>query len=91
MLYLLIALQVADIITTIIALRGPAHEANPIVAWFIAKIGLVPGLIVTKGLAIAFFWYFQAQIPEVVFMLLCAFYVYIIYHNVQTIQKGRAK
>ena len=90
-LYLLIALQVADIITTIIALQGPAHESNPIIKKLMDKIGIVPALVLVKGGFIAFLWYYQAMLPQAVLLLLCAFYAYIIYHNVQTIKKGRAK
>lgn len=90
-LYLLIALQVADIVTTIIALNGPAHESNPILKKLMDKIGIVPALVLVKGGFIAFLLYFQTMLPQAVIWLLCAFYTYIIYHNVQTIRKGRAK
>lgn len=88
-LYLLILLQVADIVTTIIALQGPAHESNPVLKKLMDKIGVLPALLIVKGLAIAFFWYFQAMIPQAVFWLLCAFYVYIVYNNLMTIRKGK--
>lgn len=85
--YLLIALQVADIITTIIALRGPAHEANPLLARLMDKIGVVPTLILVKGAAISFFWYYQALLPNPLMWALCAFYVWIVFNNVKVIRK----
>ena len=88
-LYLLILLQVADIITTIIALRGPAHESNPILKKIMDRIGVVPALLLVKGGFIAFLWYYQAMLPEPLLWLLCAGYVWIVAHNIFTIKKGK--
>lgn len=88
--YILIALQIADVVTTIVALSGPAHEANPILKKIMDAIGVVPALVLIKGAAVAFFWFYQAMIPKPVFWMLCAFYVYIVYNNIVTIKKGMA-
>ena len=85
--YLLIALQVADIVTTIIALRGQAHEANPLLARLMEKIGVVPALLLIKCAFITFLWYYQALLPVELLWALCAFYVWIVWGNVQTIRK----
>lgn len=87
-LYILIALQVADIVTTIIALRGPAHEANPILKKMMDLIGVVPALLLIKGAFITFLWQYQALLPVELLWALCAFYVWIVLGNVQTIRKG---
>ena len=88
--YLLILLQLADVITTIIALERPAHEANPLLKKIMDAIGIIPALVLVKGGFVAFLWYYQALLPIALIVGLCAFYVYIVYHNIETIKKGRA-
>lgn len=88
--YLLIVLQVADVITTIIALDGPAHEANPLLSWLMDRLGVVPTLVMVKGTAISFFWYYQDQLPVALMWGLCAFYLWIVYGNIRTIQHGKS-
>jgi len=88
MLYLLILLQVADIITTLIAFQGPAHEGNKFLKPIMDQIGVVPTLLLTKGGFIAFLWAYQALLPVPVIVGLCGFYVWIVWGNVQTIRKG---
>jgi hypothetical protein len=88
-LYLLIALQVADIVTTVIALQGPAHESNPILKKIMDRIGVVPTLLIVKGGFIAFLWYYQATLPVEVLGMLCVFYAWIVVNNIQTIKKGK--
>lgn len=89
-LYILVALQLVDMVSTIIALRGQAHESNPILKNIMDAIGIVPALVLVKGGFIAFLLYFQALLPVALIVGLCAFYVYIVYHNIETIKKGRA-
>ena len=75
------------VLPTLIALRGPAHEANPIMAKIMDTIGVVPALLITKGAVIALLWYYQALLPVELLWALCAFYVWIVWGNVQTIRK----
>lgn len=49
LIVLFIALQIADIATTIRALDHGARELNPVVRWFMAHLGTLPGLMVVKG------------------------------------------
>lgn len=86
-LYLLIALQVADIVTTIIALRGKATESNPVLKKLMDAIGVVPALLLMKGVAIAFFLYVQNAVPVGILWVLCAFYIWVIVNNVKVIRK----
>jgi predicted RNA methylase len=86
-LYPLIALQLADIVTTIIALRGDAHEDNLIMAKIMDTIGIIPALLIVKCAVVAFLWYFQALIPSEVFWALSAFYCLIVFNNVKVIRK----
>lgn len=86
-LYLLILLQVADIITTIIALNGPAHEANPLLKKLMDAIGVVPALMLIKVIMLSFIGYYQAMLPVEVLWALCVFYVLIVVNNLNTIRK----
>jgi hypothetical protein len=56
MIYLLavfIALQIVDGVTTYLVLTNGGYEKNPIVAWGMAKVGMVPALVLFKGLSVA--------------------------------------
>jgi hypothetical protein len=85
----LIALQAMDVISTAIALSGPAHEANPLLAKVMQKIGVLPTLIVIKGGFIGFLWYYQTALPDAALWLMCAGYVWVIYNNVQVIRGAK--
>ena len=55
MIYLLIAfiaLQIADGLTTYLVISKGGREKNPIVAWGMKQIGLIPALVAYKALAI---------------------------------------
>lgn len=81
-LYLLIILQLLDILTTYVSVSGGrAQEANPIVAKLINKFGLLPGLLMIKVPLIAFFWVFQAEINSYLVWALVAFYAAVIVNN----------
>jgi len=88
MIYLLIALQLADCITTYIALQGANHEANAFLAKLFAKVGLVPGLLLTKLPLIAIVWFGKDLIHPYVFIALCVLYLWVVVNNVKVILKG---
>jgi hypothetical protein len=49
-----ILMQVLDGFSTLRALQsGKGREANPVIAWFIDRFGLVPAMIITKGAGVA--------------------------------------
>lgn len=53
--------QIADVVTTVLAVRAGASEGNPLIGFIIRAIGLVPALIATKVfvfLAVAAGFYF---------------------------------
>jgi hypothetical protein len=52
------------------------------------QIGVVPTLLLVKGGFIAFLWYYQAMLPQVLIWGLCAFYVGLIAYNINTIRKN---
>jgi hypothetical protein len=84
MIYLIFAifitLQIADGWTTVKCIEsGKGSEANPIVAWGIHKIGLVPALEIYKLFAIAV-GYVLMSLP-ILLGLVCLPYAYIVYNN----------
>lgn len=88
LIYILIALQVLDAVSTVIALDGGGHEVNPILKKIMDKIGVIPALVLVKGAAIAFFWYYQELLPDPLVLLLCLGYVWILYNNIQVIREN---
>ena len=50
-----VAVQLCDAVFTYIGVRtyGSHIEGNPIVAWYIAALGLTAGLVTMKGMAVA--------------------------------------
>jgi hypothetical protein len=90
MLYLLIALQLADIATTHYALRtGIGQEANPLLRKLFDKFGHEVVLLVTKGAFIVFLWFAHPYILTEVLYLVAAGYVWVIWNNLSVISKGR--
>ena len=86
MLYLLIALQLADIATTHYALRQKIGvEANPLLRTLFDKFGHEVVLLVTKGVFVAFLVYFYEYIYVEALYLVAALYCYVIYNNLKVI------
>lgn len=81
LMYVLIGLQGLDFVSTYRGINsGKAKEANPVVAWLLQKLGLVPGLLIAKsgGVAVAVGMYLFAPIMLVPFI---AIYTYVVYNN----------
>jgi hypothetical protein len=75
-----IALQIGDGWTTVKCIElDKGSEANPIVAWGIHKIGLVPALEIYKLFAIAV-GYVLMNSP-LVLGLVCLPYAYVVFNN----------
>ena len=88
-LYLLIALQVADAVSTYIALKdADATEGNGFLAAVMRKLGVVPGLIAVKAPFVAAVWYFQAYMPIEFIWLLCAGLSFVTAKNINVIRKA---
>jgi hypothetical protein len=80
------ALQIADLYSTVTALNtGKAYEANPIMAWFFKRFGVLPSLIVLKATVIGLIFYFVDS--WMMLAVLDILYAYVVYLNVKTIQK----
>ena len=85
-------LQIGDIWTTYTALSDPSmrlKEKNPLIQFFIDRLGLLPGLIVPKGLFVAIVWWLGAPTWShvAVFALLCGFYIWLVHNNYKLIKK----
>lgn len=86
--YALVILQLADIATTHYALRtGKAREANCGMAWLMARIGVLPALIVTKAIFVALACY-MLRFDNVGWALgaLCVLYGWVVFNNFKVIK-----
>jgi len=87
-LYLVIALQVADLITTYLALKNPNnHEANPLVLDVMNAIGVLPGLLFVKGSVIALLVLAGDLMPMWFLVPLAVLYVWAVWNNLGVINK----
>lgn len=82
--YLLLALQVADLATTLYVLRtGKGAEANPIarklMTWFGPELGLALPKIALAGAI----WTFRDTTPAWAYAMLCVMYVVIVGNNLR--------
>lgn len=82
-LYILIGLQVADLITTVLCLNtGKAYEANAFLAKIMGAIGTLPTLLIIKGAFVGILLWAAPQMFPAVLWLACAGYCWVIYNNV---------
>lgn len=51
-LILFAALQAVDVTLTVLVLRKGGRELNPIMRWFMDRLGMIPGLAAPKVIAI---------------------------------------
>lgn len=100
LLTLIVALQIGDIVTTYLALtRAKGVEANGILARLMARFGVLPTLLVVKGLFVSGLVWATPLLPIVAFGLavpwlpvallgvVAAGYLAIIVNNVQVLCK----
>lgn len=93
MIYLLaafIALQIADAITTYLVINKGGYEKNPVVAWGMKQIGLVPALVAYKGIGVAaglVLYHYADQGGSYLLAALTALYGWVIYGNTKAYQK----
>ena len=75
-----IILQVLDFWTTYKCLTmNKGHEGNPIVAFGISKIGLIPALAIYKSLAVIVGWFVKDVLLAII--IIDIVYAYVIYQN----------
>lgn len=84
LVYLLITLQVLDLLTTVVALRKPGlKEGNPYLRWLMDRIGVVPALLVVKGCLIVFLFWAVPLMHIGVVVALCVLYVVVVANNLR--------
>lgn len=86
--YILLALQILDLLSTVIALRNPSlKEANGPLAGLMRAIGTLPALMCVKTLAMVLIWHHRADIGGWL-IALCVLYAVVIVNNIRLIKKG---
>jgi len=85
MIWALIFLQLADAVSTVLVLRNGGYEKNPIVAWVMRKIGVIPALLATKiPVTLACVWAMGAHsIAPYIFAPFLAISVWVVVHNLR--------
>ena len=84
LVYLLLALQVADLATTLYVLRkGTGAEGNPVARKLMDFFGPELGLALPKILFAMAIWTFRATTPAWAFALLCMLYLVIVANNMK--------
>jgi uncharacterized membrane protein len=88
-LYVLFALQVLDMISTVIALRSPnLVEQNVLLKPLFDHFGALPVLLVAKGGVMAYVWYVQAGIDPRLLWAMSAGYAWIVATNFKLIRQN---
>lgn len=86
---ILLALQVLDLLSTVIALRNPSlKEANGPLSRIMQAIGVLPALVAVKCAAMLIIWHFRADMGSWI-TLLCGVYAVVIINNIRLIVRGR--
>jgi hypothetical protein len=90
--YLLLILQVIDLLTTVIALRNPKlTEHNGILKLLIDRFGVLPALLGVKGTYAAALWWAVPLIPAHLMFLVyvvMAGYCWIVWNNIKLIREN---
>lgn len=82
MVYLLLALQVLDLATTLYVLRkGTGAEGNPLARKLMAVFGPELGLALPKIALAGAIWTFRDTTPAWAYALLCVVYLYVVINN----------
>lgn len=90
-LYALFAvLQVADLTTTVIAIKKGGGEGNKILASLMNKVGVLPALLVVKTLLVAIVYLVVAYVShpwaEALISAFIALYVWVVVNNINVIK-----
>lgn len=88
LLIAVILLQIADIVSTVYALRNPnVREVNPLLQPLFDKFGALPVLLVVKIMFISFLLIFKDQLSILVLVIMLAGYIYVIVNNINVIKR----
>ena len=88
---ILVALQLADIYTTLRAIKLGAVETNTLVHKLMGIFGLKEGLLLVKIAAMIPLWVFRDLTPLWAWIALIVFYVAVIWNNLGVIRKLKEK
>lgn len=81
---LFIFLQMLDIYSTRKALNKPGvYEANPVMRFFMNRIGVDAALVLVKAVGIGVFFYYLNSISPWVFIVLNIIYTVVVYNNLR--------
>jgi len=83
LMVVLVALQMADIVTTRAVLDKGGFERNPIAKWLMDRIGEIPAMYAIKGLVLVPIAYLLPQIPVFGMGALVAWSAYVVINNVR--------
>lgn len=87
-IYFLLALQIADLLSTVIALRNPLlKEANGPLSRIMQAVGVLPALVAVKCAAMLIIWHFRADMGAWI-TLLCGVYAVVVANNIRLIKRG---
>ena len=88
--HLLLALQAADLATTLYVLRkGTGAEGNPIARKLMDFFGPELGLALPKLLIAGVIWTFRDTTPAWAYALLCVMYLVIVGNNLRFVLRGK--
>ena len=80
--YAALALIVLDAIDTfMIVHHGKGHEANPGMRWLIARLGLIPGLVLSHLALMVLMCCYYREMPLLTMVVICAGYAFLFVNN----------
>ena len=89
LLVFLIVLQLADIASTIIALKNPNnYEANRLLAPLMIKFGVLPTLLIVKCAFITLLIFYGITLPTWFLITGISGYCYVVYNNIKIIRNS---
>ena len=84
---LLVALNVADAVTTTMGVKRGAKELNPVMRVLMAKVGTLPALLGWKAAFLGGVYAFLPVIDPRALMGLCAFYAAVVGWNIVQLRR----
>ncbi len=95
LLALIVLLQVADGVSTVLVIRAGGYEANKAIAFLIGIFGEIPTLLLIKSLVIfAAAGVYESmpasQVTTVLFAAIILVYCYVAYHNFSVLKSIRS-
>lgn len=89
LLYAVLALQAADVLSTLHAFRNGATEANPIMQRLMFQLGTVPGLLLPKIVFAVPVWAYRDQFQEWGLWLVIVGYAVVVVNNLRIATQKR--